>query len=158
MQAWACCHSLCEVIYVSLLLCVEDKVFLEPSIAPAFPAFLHPIPHNSLNSEGKLLMKTPHLEKNVPKSLTLCVFPVVWLCVYSHLLQEKASLMKAVCCQPLELINLAHKLSSLTKDCSTPRPSPSTHVSCLSHVKEELQNGCGKIRIRKITALFLSPV
>lgn len=56
-ECWPCicCHILCELICSPILLCMEDTASLESSINRLW--ILSPLPHRSLNIEGRSLMK-----------------------------------------------------------------------------------------------------
>jgi hypothetical protein len=56
--------------------------------------FLSPLSLVFLSLEGRAFIKTSHLGRNVPLSLTLCTFFSVDLFVNYHMLQEEASLMR----------------------------------------------------------------
>lgn len=69
----ACAASLCEFVCVSVLLLLEDTVFLESFITLPLIIFLSPSLHRSLISEGRGLLKTSHLGLRAQ-------FPIVGLC------------------------------------------------------------------------------
>lgn len=48
----ACCHGLCEFIHASVLLCLEDTVYLEPSTTSGSWVFLPPLLYTLLSLEG----------------------------------------------------------------------------------------------------------
>lgn len=67
-----CCHSLCEFICASVLLCLED-VFSESSITSGSYS-LSLLPHRSLSLEGGTLMKTCKTEcSNALQASQLCL-------------------------------------------------------------------------------------
>lgn len=86
--------SVSGFVCVSVLLCLEGLISVEPSITTDLynlSTFL--LPQCSLSSERRNLMETSHLRLNVSRSLsTHC--PVECLCIHSRLLQN-TSLMIA---------------------------------------------------------------
>lgn len=65
-----CCHSLCELTCASSC-CVWKTLSLESPITLTLTLFPSPLPHRSLNLEGRCLMKiTPC---SPPKSPLLCM-------------------------------------------------------------------------------------
>lgn len=51
-RSCACCHSLCEFIHASVLLCLEDTVYSEPSTTSGSWVFLPPLLYTLLSLEG----------------------------------------------------------------------------------------------------------
>lgn len=72
---------------------LETLVFLASSTLD-LRLFLLPLLHSSLSSGRKDLVETPHLGLSGPSSLTLCIMSAVGLCIHSHCLQGKASLLQ----------------------------------------------------------------
>lgn len=67
-----CYHSLCKFICVSILLCLDDPVFLESFSTSGFPL---PLPHRSLTLGGSGFIKISHIGLSAPKSPILYSLP-----------------------------------------------------------------------------------
>ena len=61
----ACCHSLCEFMCVSVMLCLEDTVSLASSIFSGSMTTRPPLLHSSLSPDSRGLMKASFNLKNV---------------------------------------------------------------------------------------------
>lgn len=86
-----------EVICASALLCLENSIFLELSTASTSYNLLPSLLHRSMSHKWGRMIQASHLGMRASKSLSIYIHcPVVGLYVFSHLLQEEASLMKKV--------------------------------------------------------------
>jgi hypothetical protein len=75
----AACHSLCEIICASVLLCLEHTVPWSCSQCLAL-TISPPLLLNGSKLWGGTLMRIPHLGLSVPSSLTLCTLSSGALC------------------------------------------------------------------------------
>ena len=71
-RPYACCHSLCDLICSSVLLCLEDTVSLVSPITSGSDDLSASLPYSTLSPQGMNLMKASHLMWNAPRWLTPC--------------------------------------------------------------------------------------
>ena len=87
--------SLCELICVRVVLCLEDAVSLELSTTSVLRIFLSPLLHRFPEPGGEGFNKDSHLGLRSLESLEPLPHVAQLFCVNCHLLLEDASLMIA---------------------------------------------------------------
>lgn len=110
-RSWAYCPVLCEFIYASVVLCLEDKVPLEwylTSSSSASSFTQTPV------LERKDLMTTSQLGLSSLKSLTLWTLSI-GLCFKSNLLKENSLMKSERCLKGNEELIGQYQLCKLTR-------------------------------------------